>query len=277
MLLDPVERRLKELLEAGPAAAVDEVALVLATDEYPSLEVEHYLGRLDRFAEQVAAATPAGEEPRGRLGALRRVLFEDAGFHGDRENYYDPRNSYLNDVLDRRLGIPITLAVVVLGVGRRLGWPVRGVNFPAHFLVRYDHPGEALAVDPFHGGLILGEEELQERWQAVTGSPPSRESVLLTPASTVAILVRMMNNLKLIYAQGGDYIRAARSSARMAFLQPANPTHHRDTGYLLAAGGDSSGAIEHLERYLTDWPTAPDRARVDSHLRRLREELPPKE
>ena len=127
--------RLLELFRRPPEPfPLDEAALLLAVAEFPDLDLALYLRRIDQLAAQVARYAPAGDEPVARIAALRRGLFEDGGFHGNREAFYDPRNSYLNLVLDRRRGIPITLAILAISVARRLGWPLYGVEFPGHYL-----------------------------------------------------------------------------------------------------------------------------------------------
>ncbi len=256
---------------------LDRAALLLAAAAQPGLDVAAYEARLDGYAERVAAllSPPGDPEPRRRLGALRRILFEEEGFHGNREEYYDLRNSSFPDVLERKLGIPITLAAVMLGVSRRLGWPMWAVNFPGHFLVRYEDPAEVLAVDAFHGGLILGPEDLEERWVAATGSAPPPAAVMLEPASPRAVLVRMVNNVRMVEHQRRDYAGAARATEVMALLAPGDPMHVRDLGYYRLAARDLPAAIRCLEAYLEQAPGAPDGDRVRDHLAMIRENLPP--
>lgn len=201
---------------------LDRAALLLAADAYPGLDPAPYEARLDAYAGRVENALGASEaDPRVRLGALRKVLFEEEGFHGNREEYYDPRNSYLNWVLDRKLGIPISLAAVMLGVSRRLEWPLWAVNFPAHVLVRYEGAGEALAVDPFHGGLILGREELEERWRFATGTDAPHPEAMLRPAESRQVVARMLNNLRVIHHARGELARASQLGAQMVAVMDA--------------------------------------------------------
>lgn len=252
--------RLRDLL-AGPDAgrALAEAALLIAADEYPKLDVSGYLQRLAEQAEQVAGQSGRRDDAVSRIGALRRVVFEEGGLRGNRDDYYDPRNSYLNEVLDRGLGIPITLAIVVLDVGARLGWPVAGANFPLHFLVRYGDDGPVAAVDAFHGALILGEEELVERWERATGRPAPPVSAMLAPASPAAVLVRLLNNLKQIYAQRGDLREAALAAEKQVLIHPAEPLHHRDLGFLYLHTKRIEAGVDALHRYLHMLPRAPDR------------------
>lgn len=252
--------------------AADRAALLIAVDEYPHLDLSIYEAQLDHYAERVSAALPRGaaaDDPRGRLAAMRRVLFEDEAFHGDRENYQDVRNSYLNEVLDRKLGIPISLGAVMLGVARRLSWPLAPVNFPGHFLLCYRGEGAALAVDPFHGGLILGRTDLVERWQATTRTPAPSPDLMLRVADAASVVVRMLNNIWLVHAGAHRYQLAALAKEKVALLEPHEPAHERDLGYLLAGAGNVDAAARRLRAYLDRAPCAPDREQVRLHLARL--------
>ncbi len=253
--------RLASLLRAQPEGpALVEAALLLAIDEYRNLDPAPYLDQIDDLAELVRVRNEGSEDPVYRLASLRRVLFEDAGFRGNREEYYDPRNSYLNEVLDRRVGIPITLGLLMLGVGGRLGWPLFGVNFPAHFLVACANGDHVIGVDPFHGGLILGEEELAERWESAINRPAPSVQEMLVGASAGAILARLLNNLKQVYVQiYQDFERAALVVEKMILAQPDQPAHHRDLGYLYTMLKQVEPAVQELQRYLRLCPEAADR------------------
>jgi regulator of sirC expression with transglutaminase-like and TPR domain len=252
---------------------LDRAGLLLAVDEYPYLPFAHYEAQLDEYAartRQYLDGVSDPTEPRAQLGALRRLLFEEEAFHGNREQYYDIRNSYLNEVLDRKLGIPISLGAVMIGVARRLGWSLEPVNFPNHFLLRLAVPDDVLAVDPFHGGLILGPEELEERWRQATGLPaPSREA-LLRAAPPSAVVVRMLNNIWMVHAQARRFPLAALAKEKIALIEPHQAAHDRDLGLLWAGAGDAERAARYLERYLERSPSAPDRDAVVTHLRHLR-------
>jgi regulator of sirC expression with transglutaminase-like and TPR domain len=257
------------ILSAGSPSDLVEAALLLGIDEYPDLDPQPYLDQVEDLTCLVAERNGDCEDPVYRLASLRRVIFEDAGFHGSRENYYDPRNSYLHEVLDRRLGIPISLSLLVLGIGRRLGWPVDGVNFPLHFLVRYGDSTPLLAVDAYHGGLILSEDELRERWLSATGATPPPLEEMLAPASTAAILARLLNNLKVIYAHRQDFCRAALVAEKLVLVQPGEPTHHRALGYLYALDKRVEPAVSELHRYLRMSPAAADRNEVLKYIQEV--------
>lgn len=255
---------------AGPPEAVDllEAALLLGVDAAGSLAVEPYLQRADALARAVRDRAAGSEEPCRRLAALRQVVFEEGGFHGNREEYYDPRNSLLHEVMDRRLGIPITLAVLLIALGRRLGWPLRGANFPAHFLVAYEGE-ELLPVDAFHGGLILDGPELAERWVMATGEDPPPLAEMLAPVADRVILLRMLNNLKQIGLQQREFAAAALAVEKMVLIDPQQPLHHRDLGYLYAWSRQVQPAVHELQRYLRMSPRAEDRDHVLGYIQQV--------
>ncbi len=182
-------------------------ALLIAREEYPQLEINRYLDRIAALAAQAEATIRGGENTVERVQLLSSFLFEDQGFAGNREDYSDPRNSFLNEVLDRRLGIPITLSLIYLEVGRRVGLNLYGVSFPAHFLVKaVDERGE-LIIDPFNGGAILQVAEIRARLTQIYGQPVELAPAMLRAVSGRHILIRMLRNLKNIYFNASDYPR----------------------------------------------------------------------
>lgn len=250
---------------------LDRAALLLALDEYPGLDLAPYEAVFDEYAARAASLAPSVDrDARARLVALRRVLFEEEGFHGNREEYYDVRNSYLNEVLERKLGIPISLGTVVLGVARRLDWPLYSINFPGHFLLGYATAEGVLAIDPFHGGLILDDEELAQRWLIATSARPGCIQDQLRPAEPRSVLVRMLNNIRLVHAQKREYGRAATATEKVLLVEPGNAMHERDLGYLLLGARQVDRAVHHLQNYLRRCPGAPDEATVREHLDNLR-------
>lgn len=202
--------RWNELLSSGEDRwTLEEMALLYAAGEYPGLIVEAYLEKLDELAEECREATGGyGLEGPKAAARLCRYLFEVAGFLGNREEYGDPRNSYLNEVIDRRLGIPITLSVVAMAVGRRLGIPLEGVGMPGHFLLR--SPEGPAFFDPYAGGHPVTAEECRERFRTIYGSGLPWTDGYLDPTPDRLILARMLNNLKLSYLQRDDLFRARR-------------------------------------------------------------------
>jgi regulator of sirC expression with transglutaminase-like and TPR domain len=210
-----------------PEADLDlaQASLLIAEAEYPGLDVAHYIDLLDQLGAE--ARRRIGESPRSdaesetALRCLLRLLYEERGFRGNSEDYYDPRNSFLNDVLERRVGIPITLAVVVLEVAARAGITARGVSFPGHFLVRATGARGPLFVDPFDGGLA-GPAELRALHARATGQEKEPDPRLLEPAPKAQVVLRMLNNLRSIYASRGDRDRLRAILERVEVLAPSD-------------------------------------------------------
>ena len=189
---------------------------------------------------------------------------------GNREHYHDPRNSLLNDVLDRGLGIPLTLAIVLLEVGWRLDLPLEGVNFPGHFLVRYRGEAKQFLIDPFHGGMIRSRDEVQQLLTRQQGVPARLDDRLLRTASKRDMIVRLLLNLKGIYHRTGDDARALSTVERILVVSPTARRQIRDRGYLLARLGRDHEAVAQLETYLAFAPNAGDVGRVEALVRDLK-------
>ena len=237
------------------AIALDEASLLIARDEYPQLAAAHYLTRLDEHAHRLAELMHAPvnrDEPLRRVAALNRYLFDEAGFVGEELDYYDPRNSYINEVLDRRRGIPISLSVIYLHLARSVNLAAEGVSFPGHFLVRLPVDDGILVLDPFHRGRSLGTEELRQRaWGVQTGERPDDEALIdmLEPTHNRGILVRMLRNLKSVYAEKEAWDKALRVADRLVVLN-AEATDYRDRGLLYRAIGADNAAARDLSRFL---------------------------
>lgn len=244
-------------------------ALLVAREQYPQLPVELYLGRLDQLAEEVRDRLDEETAPPVVLQELLATLFERHGFKGNRDAYYDPRNSFLNDVLDRRLGIPLTLGMVLLEVGWRLGLPLEGVNFPHHFLVRYRGDAVDLLIDPFEGGQVRFEDQAQEFLDRVYGGMVRVRPSFLKGASRRDMLVRLLTNLKGLYLNVGDDPRAAAALERILVLRPDATTERRLLGLVLARMGRSREAAGHLRAFLDEEPDSPEAPRVRALLRGL--------
>lgn len=235
-------------------------ALLIAHDEYPDLDA----AACDALIEShVASLRPEVERIESlplRMLAINQRLFGELGYAGNHDAYYDPRNSYLNEVLARRLGNPISLAVVQMEVAQRLGLPLDGVSFPGHFLVRLPVDDGVLVMDPFNGGRPLNAEELRQRAKPHFGADVPDEALMriLSPAPRRAILVRILRNLYGLYAESGDWARAVRSADRVLRLSPDNPEALRDRGLGYAELGHAVGATRDLGRYLQQNPEAED-------------------
>ncbi|HEX9180983.1 MAG TPA: tetratricopeptide repeat protein [Burkholderiales bacterium] len=248
-----------------------EAALAIAQQEYLDLEPRRYLDMLGAMALEVSRSlkpvTAVGE----RIEALNAYLFGAAGFRGNNTEYYDPRNSFLNQVLERRTGIPITLSVVYLEVGWRLGIPLEGVPFPGHFLVKCEVPEGLAVLDPFDGGCQVALEELRRRLTLVWGRAVTTDEVFAQLAATATrrdILVRMLRNLKAIYVNRPDDTAALAVVERILALRPDDPAELRDRGIIYENLECFRAAQADLERYLLLAPQAPD---ADMVRRRLKD------
>ena len=256
-----------EHLARDPGASFDvaEIALQLARDEYPRLDVEAYLAEIDALAHE--AKHYARGNFTARIDGLCRYVFHELGFRGNKKEYYDPRNSYFNQVLDRRKGSPITLSAVLMAIGHRVGVRVVGVGLPGHFIVRCRGGQQDILVDPFHGGRRLSLTDCGHLVEQATGVPfdPAPESLQAIPLGLM--VQRMLNNLKGIYWQREDWGRAVRVLGRLRQLQPHDIQSRRDLGICLARHGQPGKAIDHLDAYLKSVPEADDAATVRQVLR----------
>lgn len=240
-------------------------ALLIARDEYPDLDPARYDALVQEHADHLRTEVAAIAAWPLKVAAINRHLFDELGYTGDHAEYYDPRNSYLNEVFDRRLGNPISLALVQMEVSRRLGIHLDGISFPGHFLVRMPVEEGVLVMDPFNGGRPLGVDELRERASQHLGGKTPDDNVLahiLDPAPHRAILVRMLRNLHAIYAERGEWDRAARSADRVLKLAPEQSDALRDRGLAYARLGHVAGAREDLANYLLRQPQADDAAAI---------------
>ncbi len=242
----------------GPDLAAP--AFLIARIEYPKLDSAPYLERLDEIGDAAfhfVARDPGHDAPlAARIDAVNRYLFGELGFAGNREQYDDPRNSCLNEVMDRRKGIPITMALIYIEVARRAGMRVEGVNFPGHFLVRAlqdlhtNDPNDGLIVDPFHGGAILNETECRQLLDRHMGEDAAFEPALLARATRRQVLVRMLLNLKRLYVRMHSFPQARATTDALLALQPSSLADLRDRGLLAYHMNDFSHALRDLEEYL---------------------------
>ena len=251
-----------------------QACLMIAEDAYPELDADRYLGELERMAQHLRTRLAQGGSIEERVVALNRYLFDELGYCGNTEEYYDPRNSYLNEVIDRRIGIPISLAVIYMELGRRIGLPLEGISFPGHFLVRLRLRGGTLVLDPFCGGAPQSEDELRARLLRVipsgaTGGVPPAELPLeqfLEPASKRQILARMLRNLKGIYREAGKPARMLEVLNRILVVTPEASAELRDRGLVYQQLECHRAALKDLSDYVEREPDAPDyyevRARV---------------
>ena len=249
-----------------------QAALLIAKNAYQDLDVACYLSRIDHLAEEVSACLSASAGDTERILSLNRYLFEEQGFAPNLENYYDPRNSFLNDVLERRVGIPITLSIVYIEVGRRIGLPLHGVSFPGHFLVKCNRKEGMVILDPYRGGVSLTLGDLQQRLRESLGREASREIVarMLVSAKKKDILARMLRNLKAIYVERRDHDQALSLMDWIIALLPDDAATVRERGLLYVKLECFRAALEDLQRYLDLAPKADDVDQIQQQVAELR-------
>lgn len=272
--------RFAELLALeGDRFSLAETCLLIAGDAYPGLDVNRYLGEIERMAARLRGRLPPGADAEEKIIALNQLLFDDLGFAGNAENYYDARNSYLNEVIDRRRGIPISLSILYMEVGRKIGLPLEGVSFPGHFLVRLGVRSGRLVLDPFSAGTPMSEHDLRELLRRVVagsgraGLRSARDVAaelpldqFLEPAGHRQILVRMLRNLKGIYRDKGEPQQQLRVLDRILTVTPDSHADLRDRGLVFQQLEAFRAALQDLKDYLEREPEAADadeiRARV---------------
>lgn len=247
----------------GPDEAINlaEAALLIAAEEYRELEIEAYLVRLDEMAGTLKRRLRADISQADTVIALNRYLFDELGFAGDAANYYDARNSFLNEVLDRRRGIPITLALVYIEIGRRVGLPVHGVAFPAHFLVKCNLRDGTVVLDPYAKGASLSFDELRRRIRALrNGAEPTKSMVasMLVAASKREILARILRNLKGIYSHHKEWMKALTATDRIISVMPELAEEYRDRGMIYLNLECFRAALFDFQAYLKMLPVARD-------------------
>jgi len=267
------------LVAAGSRCDLDHAALEIARIAYPDLDPRPYLARIEAYADTLRTRIGQTLPPHQATLEVARYLFEELEFRGNSDDYYDPRNSFLNDVLDRRTGIPIALSVLLLSVTARLGLPAHGVGFPGHFLVRVDAPNGPLILDPFSGGRTLRRDELLARLRAFSeaggGQPGSDlQRVLpqaLQPTGTLEILGRMLGNLLSIYLEREDNEAALMAVDLLLIVAPDAPEPTRLRGLLYERLECYASALGDLRRYLTLAPSGPLAAEVRTRILELEE------
>jgi len=263
-------------IAAAPDDQIDlaEAALVIAAGEYGDLDVDAYLGTIDELAARLRRRLRQDIPPTETIIALNRYLFEELGFAGNTAEYYDPRNSFLNDVIDRKLGIPITLAVVYIEIGRRVGLALDGVSFPGHFLVKCTVRDGTIVLDPYAGGVSLSLEELQQRIGALQNGvepPPDAVKNMIVAAGKKEILARMLRNLKGIYLQHDEMTKALAAADRIIAIAPDAVDEYRDRGQIYLELECFRAALADLQRYLLLNSDAGDAAAVQQQVAELQQ------
>ncbi len=254
-------------------------ALAIARLAYPALDSAPYLERLDALGAEAARRAGAADA-HGRIATLNQLLFDDEGFAGNRERYGDPRNSFLNEVLDRRTGIPITLGTVYIEVARRADLSVHGVSFPGHFLLMVPTPSDTVILDPFDRGAVLTMSDCRRLWERHVGSEAEFEPGVLSPASKHDVIARMLHNLKRLFVELRAFPQARDVSDLLIALDPAATSELRDRGLIAYQLEDFAGALRDLETYLRIAPLgppgaapSPERAQLWEHVKTLRQRV----
>jgi regulator of sirC expression with transglutaminase-like and TPR domain len=278
------------LATEAPGTGLAQAALVIAQIEYPRLDPAPYLARLDEMGEAARDAVAwrldkaQDRSTLATIDALNEYLFEELRFVGNHDKYDDPRNSCLNEVLDRKTGIPITLSVVYLEVARRVGLPMAGVNFPGHFLVRCDEPARRgpahLIIDPFHRGALLSEQHCRALLQRHVGPEVDFDRSLLAPATRMQIVTRMLLNLKRLYVYMRSFPQARAVTELLVSVTPSALGELRDRGLLAYHLNDVTSALRDLQTYLKlasmsdlDEDEREEREQIWEHVKTLRKRV----
>jgi regulator of sirC expression with transglutaminase-like and TPR domain len=273
MTIEAVEiDRWQRIAASSGDASLAEGALLIAAEEYQDLDIDGYLQRIDSMGATLRRRLRSDISATEALLALNRYVFEELGFSGNADDYYDPRNSYLNDVIDRKLGIPITLAVLYIEIGRRIGLPLHGVSFPNHFLVKCVLREGAIVLDPYARGASLALEDLQQRLQALINDVEVDQTVLntmLAPARPTDIFARMLRNLRAIHLSKGDRLKALNASNRIINLVPGAADEYRDRAQLYFELECFRAALADFHTYLRLKPDAADSETVTRQIAEL--------
>jgi regulator of sirC expression with transglutaminase-like and TPR domain len=252
---------------------LDRAALLLARVEYPDLEIEPYIRMLDGYAVELAGRLGECSNGFEYVEAANEYLFAELGFTGNSDDYYDPRNSCLNEVLERRTGIPITLAVVYMEIARRLAKPVCGIGLPGHFVAQYRDREFAAFIDAFHGGRLLTASDCFDLARQALGAAFREDLALLRPATKRQILARMVHNLRAAYLGRRAYRKALDTLNLLLEADPAAAEEYKQRGMLHVQKRNLSAARSDLETYLRMAPQASDRQEIEEHLKTIKQYL----
>jgi regulator of sirC expression with transglutaminase-like and TPR domain len=268
----------------GDEASLDlaRAALLIAAEEYPHLDFNQHLARLEELAEQVRARMVALEmlpayppltvnECFDVLHAMNSVLFEQERFRGNRIDYYNPQNSFLNRVLERRLGIPLTLSLIYMEVGKRLGLHIAGVGMPFHFIVRCEFQNASIYIDPYEKGTFLSEQDCRDRLSQIFKKQEDFDPSWLEPLTSKQLLLRMLTNLKNLYRHKGDFTRALMACDRILLISPLLTEELRDRGMIHFHLKHYSRAIHDLGRYIELAPQADDIEEMRQQIKVMRQ------
>lgn len=266
---DRLPARLRELLDASPEdVRLAEVALLLAEAQRPGVDVEEQLGRLDDIARAVSERLPPDADAVQTVLAINQHIFHEMGFSGAGAEYYDPRNSFLDEVLTSKRGIPITLAILYIDVGRQLGLDLHGVAFPGHFLVRCEMDDGVVIIDPYGGGATLDREDLQSRLRETRNGEVADDTLddMLVPASPRDVAARMLRNLKAIHLRAKHYDLALPILDWLVEIVPDDAVELRDRGRVFEHLECFRAAVGDYARYLEQVPDADDNDAIRSRV-----------
>jgi len=252
------------------AFPLDRAALVLALEEYPNLDVQAYLRRLDTLAARAQVLVGEDRTAINVIESINEVLFVQEGLRGNDEDYYDPRNCYVNEVLDRKLGIPISLSVIYMEVAKRIDFSMKGIGFPGHFLMKHIANDRDIVVDAFNVGRIMTSNDCQELLDKTYNGTVSMNPSLLQPMEKRTILTRMLYNLKGIYTQKEQFQKALSAIDGILLLNPGTPSEVRDRGLLYMQTSLFAKALADLEAYLTHAAAPEDSSYIKNHIKMLR-------
>jgi len=233
-------------------------ALYIAQEEYPDLDIFEYVNALDTIAAEIEERLPTQKYPLRIIQSINQYLYDELGFRGNTVEYYDPRNSFLNEVIERRVGIPITLALVYLEIAKRIDFPMVGIGMPGHFLIRPAVAEMEIFVDAFNRGEVMFPDDCQERLMQVYGQPVTMQPEFLLAVSNRQFLARILSNLKLTYLNGRQLEKALAAVERILLLFPDRVTEVRDRGLIYYQIGRWVAAVNDFETYLTQVPDAQD-------------------
>lgn len=266
MVTDPY-REFRQAV-ARPEESIDlgRAALTIALAEYPDLDIAGYLRRIDELAVEVRQRCGADADVFRSIAALNYVLFKEQGFRGNRDDYYDPKNSFLNEVMERKRGLPITLSILYMELGQRIGLAVEGVGFPGHFLVKTKSAGDEIVLDPFNAGDVKSYEDLQAILDQIYSGQVRLHRDLLAALPKKQILKRMLGNLKAVYGRSDELVKMLAVLDRLIILDPAAVEEVRDRGAVYLRLECYGQAKDDFETYLRLAPDAKDAAAIREQL-----------
>lgn len=267
-------QELRELLMGGPGdPGLDLAALQIAGIEYPEVSPGPFLDVLDSYARELGERVGSGADGEEFIHTINEYLFEELGFQGNQHEYYHPGNSCLNEVLTKRVGIPISLSVVYMEIARRLGRKVHGIGLPGHFIVQYEDEHITAFIDPFHAGRLMFEAECFDLAREITGLDISADPTVLKPVTKRQILLRMLNNLRSVYFQRREPLKAIQVLGLLIEADPGSPEEYKQRGVCLAQVRRFEDARQDLETYLRLSPDASDRDPVIKQIERINQYL----